>query len=236
MDFWFLLFVLLAEVVGTVAGFGSSTILLPVALFFFDFRLALVLVAIVHILGNLFKLGWFGKSIDWRVLLIFGMPSVMGSFIGAEMVKVIDVELLKKILGVFLIVYGGWNLLRKGVRIKLKVGSLVLGGSLSGFLAGLIGTGGALRGAFLSAYGLVKERYVVTMAVIALVVDLVRIPVYLNEGFLPEDYKGYLWLLILLTGIGVWLGQLIVRKVSVEMFKKIVLVGLLVIGIRFLLG
>jgi hypothetical protein len=42
----------MAELIGTMAGFGSSTIFLPVALFFVDFKTAIVLVAIFHLLGN----------------------------------------------------------------------------------------------------------------------------------------------------------------------------------------
>jgi hypothetical protein len=39
--------------IGTMAGFGSSTIFLPLALFFVDFKTAIVLVAIFHLFGNI---------------------------------------------------------------------------------------------------------------------------------------------------------------------------------------
>lgn len=42
-----------AEIIGTMAGFGSSTILLPLALFFVDFKIAIVLEAIFHLFGNI---------------------------------------------------------------------------------------------------------------------------------------------------------------------------------------
>jgi uncharacterized membrane protein YfcA len=42
-----------AEIIGTIAGFGSSTIFLPLALFFVDFKTAIVLVAIFHLFGNI---------------------------------------------------------------------------------------------------------------------------------------------------------------------------------------
>ena len=45
-DFYILFFIVafLSIIIGTVAGFGTSTIFLPVALFFVDFKTALVLV------------------------------------------------------------------------------------------------------------------------------------------------------------------------------------------------
>ena len=51
-DIIFFVAAFFSEVLGTMAGFGSSTVFLPIALFFFDFRTALILVAIFHMSGN----------------------------------------------------------------------------------------------------------------------------------------------------------------------------------------
>ncbi len=52
LDVLFFVLALFAEITGTMAGFGSSTIFLPIALFFFDFKTALILVAIFHARGT----------------------------------------------------------------------------------------------------------------------------------------------------------------------------------------
>lgn len=57
--------------------------------------------------------------------------------------------------------------------------SVLVGGGLSGLLAGLIGLGGAIKSMFLTTFNLPKEVYVGTFALIAFVIDLVRIPTYL---------------------------------------------------------
>ena len=49
--FWLAAF--FAEVIGTMAGFGSSAVFLPVALFFLDFQTTLTLVAVFHMSGNI---------------------------------------------------------------------------------------------------------------------------------------------------------------------------------------
>src|SRR5436190_864763 len=134
MNWEFLLAVIMAEVVGTVAGFGSSTILLPVALLFFDFGNALVLVAFVHIVGNLAKVEWFRKRIDKKLLLVFGLPSVVASIVGASLVPLIQQDTLKVILGLFLIVCSGIGFIEKGIRVRGNGEVLVVGGILSGFL------------------------------------------------------------------------------------------------------
>ena len=49
----FFIVAFISEVIGAIAGFGSSTIFLPLALFFVDFQTALILLAISHLFGNL---------------------------------------------------------------------------------------------------------------------------------------------------------------------------------------
>ena len=55
----FFLSAFVAEIIGTMAGFGSSTIFLPLALFFVDFKTAIVLVAIFHLFGNIGRISFF---------------------------------------------------------------------------------------------------------------------------------------------------------------------------------
>ena len=64
----FFLAALFAEVAGTVAGFGSSTIFMPLALFFVEFRVALVLVALFHVAGNLGRMTFSGAVLTGSCL------------------------------------------------------------------------------------------------------------------------------------------------------------------------
>src|SRR3989304_9508486 len=99
MDLLFFLAAYLSEIVGTVAGFGSSTVFLPLALLFFDFKTALVLVALFHIFGNISRVSFFKHGLDRHILIIFGIPSVLLTLIGALLVAYLPQEMLKGILG-----------------------------------------------------------------------------------------------------------------------------------------
>ncbi|MBI2327396.1 sulfite exporter TauE/SafE family protein [Candidatus Curtissbacteria bacterium] len=234
MDILFFAFAFLAEVAGTVAGFGSSTIALPIALFFFDFNTALVLVAFLHVAGNIGRVSFFKKGLDWQLLTKFGVPSVVFTLIGALLVSYLPQNTLKGILGVFLIAYAGYSLWQENFRIKASTATAIVGGGLSGFLAGLIGTGGALRGAFLTAFGLPKEKYIATAAAIALAVDFTRLPVYFAEGFLSNQYYWYIPFLLVIALAGSFTGKQIVKRFPYKVFRKIVLIAILLIGIKFL--
>ena len=224
-----------AEVIGTMAGFGSSTVFLPLALLFLDFPTALVLVAFHHVFGNITRINFFKSSLDKKLLLRFGLPSVVLTFIGALLVPHLNQNSLKGILGIFLVIYSAYSLWKDNFSVPASTVNDVIGGSLSGFLAGLIGTGGALRGAFLTGFGLQKEKYIATAAAIALAVDLTRIPVYLNQGFLTSQYYWYLPVLFALALAGSYTGKQMIKRFPQKTFKKIVLVAILISGLKFIL-
>lgn len=234
MEILFFLAAFLAEVVGTIAGFGSSTVFLPLALLFFDFKTALVLVAIFHIFGNIGRISFFRHGLERRILLIFGVPSVVLTLMGALLVVYIPQNALKAILGGFLVAYSVISFRKEDLKVKPTLFNSVIGGGLSGFLAGLIGTGGALRGAFLTAFGLPKERYIATAAAIALAVDFTRIPVYFAEGFLSSQYYWYVPFLFVVALAGSFVGRQIVKRVPQKTFRKMVLIVILIFGIKFI--
>ncbi len=222
-----------SEIVGTIAGFGSSTIFLPLALLFVDFKTALILVALLHVFGNIGRISFFRHGLDKRILLIFGIPSVVLTLTGALLVSFVSQDILKGILGIFLVSYSSLLLLKHDLKIKPSLLNSFSGGSLSGFLAGLIGTGGALRGAFLTAFGLPKEKYIATAAAIALAVDITRIPVYFAEGFLSSEFYWYIPFLLVIALAGSFTGKQIVKRIPQGKFKKIVLIAILLIGFKF---
>ena len=110
-----------------------------------------------------------------------------------------------------------------------------LGGSLSGFLAGLIGMGGAIRSSFLVAFNLPKEVYVATSAMIAVVIDLTRIPTYIFTRAVEWSQDFILIpLLIISAYFGVRVGKILLNKINQATFRRIVSVALLLAGAKIM--
>lgn len=234
MGILFFLAAFFSEIVGTIAGFGSSTIFLPLAVLYVDFKTALTLVALFHIFGNLGRVGFFRHGLDKNMLIKFGLPSVILTLLGALLVSVVPQDLLKGLLGIFLVCYSLMVFWREDYKVKPTLINTLMGGGASGFLAGLIGTGGALRGAYLAGFGLPKEKYIATTAAIALAVDMTRIPVYLSQGFLGENFYWYIPVLLMVALIGTFTGKQIVGKIPQRKFTKLVLAAILLIGFKFI--
>ena len=111
----------------------------------------------------------------------------------------------------------------------------VVGGSLSGLLAGLLGLGGAVRSTFLIAFNLPKEAYVATSAMIAVVIDLTRIPTYLFTKIVQDSsYYILLPFLVLSAYLGVKTGKKLLGRINQKTFRKIVLVAILLVAIKLL--
>ncbi len=232
IDTLFWLSAFFAEVIGTMAGFGSSTVFLPIALLFLDFRVALILVAIFHISGNIGRITFFRQGFNKRLLLIFGLPSVVFTLLGALLVNYTPQFFLKLILGSFLIFYSLISLLKPGLSFPPNKKNGLMGGSLSGFFAGLIGTGGALRGAFLTSFNLEKTVYISTAAAISLSVDVTRIPIYFGSGFLESQFYYYIPILFVIALLGSLTGNKIVSKIPQSKFRKFVLLVIALVSVK----
>lgn len=224
----------LAEVIGTIAGFGSSTIFLPLALFFVDFKTALILVAFFHVFGNLGRITFFRHGLDKKLILLFGVPSVIVTVLGALLVNYTPQDVLKLILGIFLLVFSLTSIIKPHFKFKPSKKNAVIGGSISGFFAGLIGTGGAIRSAFLTAFNLQKKVYLATAAAIALAVDITRIPIYFESGFLAPQLYIHLPLLFIIAIAGAYVGKKIVDKIPQKAFRRIVLIAIILISLKFM--
>lgn len=232
-DWLFFISAFAAEIIGTTFGFGSSTLFLPLALFFVDFKTALILVAFFHLFGNLSRITFFRHGIDKRLILIFGVPSVIFTLAGALLVNYTPQEILKLFLGLFLLVFSTLSIAKPDFKFKSSNKNAVMGGGLSGFLAGLIGTGGALRSAFLTAFNLKKEIYIATAAAIALAADVIRIPVYFESGFLAPKFYLYIPILLVIAIAGSYAGKKIVDKISQRNFRNLVLAAIALVSLKF---
>lgn len=216
----------LTIVIGTVAGFGTSTIFLPIALLFVDFKTALVLVAISHISGNLGATAFFRHGLDKRLILLFGAPSIILTILGAYLVTYVSQNILQLILGLSLLIFSIYFLLRPDFKVSASKINTVFGGSLSGFLQGLLGIGGPLRGAFLISYNMDKFKYIATLAAIAVIIDAARIPIYFLNNLLEPQFYYFIPILAVIGIAGSYTGKRIVQKISQNIFKKVVLVGI----------
>jgi uncharacterized membrane protein YfcA len=230
-NFLFFLTAFFAELIGTVGGFGSSVFFVPLAALFFSMQTVLALTSILHVFSNAAKLLLFRKHVDYKLLLLMGLPSILLVIVGAHFSTWMDFRYSSLILGAFLIVLSSLLYIYPDLRIPPLRSNAIICGGIAGFLAGLIGTGGAIRGLTLAAFNLEKSIFVATSAAIDLGVDLSRMVVYLENDFLQPQYYPYIPVLFLIAFAGSFAGRLILKRIEQRDFRKIVLILIFSIGI-----
>jgi uncharacterized membrane protein YfcA len=214
---------LLAEILGTLGGFGSSLFFIPIASFFFDFQTVLGITGVFHVFSNLTKIGIFRQGVDYKVVLWIGIPSVITVLIGAYFSAYFSSRVLEFIMGAIIIGMGFLFLFYKPKPIPVQPYVAVAGGSLAGLLSGILGTGGAIRGLVLTRYNLSVAAFIATSAWIDLAVDLSRSVVYIAEGYINWGASGLLIILLIISVLGNFIGKWILSKVEQEVFTKWVL-------------
>lgn len=228
--FLFFLIAFLSELVGTVAGFGSSVFFVPLAGLFLGFHEVLALTSILHVFSNAAKLIFFGRHVRWRLLFLLGVPSICFVIIGALLSSRLEFKYTELILGLFLISFSLLLFFRPALKLSQNAFNAIAAGGIAGFLAGLIGTGGAIRGLSLAAFDLEKGVFVATSAAIDTGVDLSRMIIYLRSGYMTANLYWYVPGLFLTAFAGSYAGKIALNKIDQNSFRKIVLLLILVIG------
>lgn len=229
--FLFFLLAFLSEIVGTVGGFGSSVFFVPLAGFFFDFKTVLGITGLLHVFSNIAKLVLFRQDIQWKLIWKIGIPSVVLVIVGAWLTNRVTFQYAELLLGIFCVVFAILFWWKPHIKMKANTGNAIAGGGLAGFLAGFIGTGGAIRAITLTSFALEKNVFIATSAAIDFGVDLSRSIVYVNQGYVQGKDWWYLPGLIVIAFLGSYVGKMILNKVPQETFRKIVLFFVFATGV-----
>ncbi len=231
----FLILALVAEVIGTIGGFGSSVFFVPLGNFYFDFYSVLGMTAIFHLSSNISKIFLFKKGLDKKLLLYIGVPSVLFVVIGGFLSKMVESAALEIVLGIFLVVFSLLFLIKSEIVVLPSKKNAMIGGTLSGFSAGLLGTGGAIRGLTMAAFNLEKNAFIATSAFIDFMIDFSRTFVYYDNGYIGKQELTYLPFLLVIGFVGTYLGKKILAYIPQEKFRRLSLIFILIIGLATLI-
>jgi hypothetical protein len=234
------------------SGFGLGTILSAVLALFFELPVAIAITAIVHLLNNIFKLIIIGNDADKSLVLKFGIPAVIASFIGAVTLKLFSdvsplysysfsgrdchITLIKTLVAFVMIAITLLEWIPKWKSYTFKPNKLYFGGFLAGFFGGLSGHQGAFRSMFLINQNLSKTSFVATGVVLACIIDASRLPVYfktIKTDVISTNQSTILYA-TLAAFIGAYLGSKMIEKVTIDWIQKIV--ATMVIAIAILLA
>jgi uncharacterized membrane protein YfcA len=224
-----------AGAVAAIAGFGVGSLLTPLLTTAVDAKLAVAIVSIPHAIATAIRLWWLRHDISVEVLRSFGVASAAGGLVGAYVFTQVAGDVLARVLGLLLVFVGVAELAGFAQRLRLQGRLAFAAGALSGVFGGMVGNQGGIRSAGLLAFHLEPRAFVATAAAIALIVDGVRLPVYLwDEGQRLADQAELLAFATAGVVVGTFAGTHLLLRLPPRTFRRLIGVVLLALGLWLL--
>ena len=226
---------LVAAALTVPAGFGLATMLTPVVLFWLPPHEAIAVVAIIHGAHNAWKLKLLRLSVDFGAVKRYGWALVVGAVIGALLHSYIPSDPLLLVVGLALVILPILSATERWTNFRLPESEDRIGGFGSGFFGGLTGHQGALRAMFLQKRLPDKVSYAATASVLALAVDITRIPIYIFfEGSAILDEYVLILALVISAVVGVNLGKVWLTKWKQSRIRAGILIAIVASGLAYM--
>jgi uncharacterized protein len=181
---------LAAGVLGGAVGTGSSLILLPALVLFYGPRVAVPVMAVAAVMGNVGRVAaWWGR-IAWRPVVAYSLPGIPAAVLGAHTLLTIPPRVVDACLAAFFAAMLPLRRLTARARWRLRLRHLALAGAVVGFLTGLVLSTGPLSVPVFTAYGLTGGAFLGSEAASALLLYAGKLVTFQDAGVLSPVVVG----------------------------------------------
>lgn len=225
--------IFLGFLIQTITGFAGALVALPILLLVMPLTEAVCYISIFYSIASpiYFYKEW--KNMDKILLRKLAITSLIGILIGSIVLIYGQPTLLKKALGIFIILFVLNSILNKN---NWKFGSKLefILGLFGGFFSGVFSTGGPLYAVIIKNETSDFSVFRATMFGILGLVSMMRISVLVFEGvFTTIELYNSLYVLPFFI-LALVLGKIVFLKLDEEFLKKLILALLLVSGLVLL--
>jgi uncharacterized protein len=159
--------VTLAYTVYGLTGFGAAIVAIPLLAQFLPLRFAVPMMLVFDLVAGLLLGLKNRRSVDMRELLRLVPFLLVGMVAGVYLLMRVPERWLLAVLGLFAVLYAGWNLLRKPSMAPLAPGWALPAGFFGGAFTSMYGTGGPIYVSYLARR--ITDKDVLRASVAALI-------------------------------------------------------------------
>jgi uncharacterized protein len=228
-----LTFVLAGGVKGVI-GLGLPSVSLGILTIFFGLQPAMALLLVPSLVTNIWQAvdgGRLGELL--RRLWLFLLCAAAGIWGGVEILAGADTALLARLLGVLLATYALLGLTTPQMTLPAAAESWAgpLAGVVNGVLTGLTGSFVVPGVPYLQTLKLSRDELVQAMGILFTISTLALAIALQGKRLISGDQALMSLLAVVPAVVGMWLGQRIRRLLSEAVFRKVLFLSLLALGL-----
>jgi uncharacterized membrane protein YfcA len=179
------------------------------------------LVLLMLLAGDLVAVWTFRRHADWKLIVRLTAPVLAGLAVGAVFLALVDDRLLRRTIGVILLLLLAAGLFRGRPRADRPAAAHAYG-SLAGFTTMVANAGGPPMNLYLLAARYDKWRFIGTQAWFFFAVNTVKLPVSIGLGLIRPGTAALAGLLVPLALLGAGVGRLVVKRLKQRLFEILI--------------
>jgi uncharacterized protein len=237
MGFELIVLVLLGALAGGIVngltGFGTALTAIGIWIYAMPPTVAASLAIICSVISQTQTLHLIWRTIDWKRVLVFVIPGILGVPIGTLLLPHIDPRLFKLGIGGFLIVYPTYVLTRPR-QIETAWGGTPANGVVGfggGILGGLTGLSGVLPIVWSDIRGWSKEQRRSVVQFYNMAILSLALVSHAVSGLLTRQVALDAVVALPATIGGAWFGAFLYRRLADRGYQRAVMALLLISGI-----
>jgi uncharacterized membrane protein YfcA len=219
--------------VNGLTGFGTALTVLGIWLYAIPPAVAATLVILCSAISQLQTLPMIWRTIRWEYVLAFVAPGLLGVPIGTYLLPHIDPRIFKIGIGVFLVAYTGYVLMRRA-QMKVAWGGAAADavvGFAGGILGGIAGLSGVLPVVWTDLRGWSKDHRRGVVQIFNMAILSLALVSHAVSGLLTREVAVAAIAAVPGTIIGARLGAIIYRRIADRSYSRIIMTLLLVSGV-----
>ncbi|QNO14675.1 sulfite exporter TauE/SafE family protein [Alkalicella caledoniensis] len=214
-----------------IASFGFSLLALPLLGLFLPLRIIVPVLIIYSFILNSIILYNIRQHINLKRIYIVAIFGIIATPFGAHLLKIMDENTLKIIIGVIITISTLANFLGYKFKVKNEKLSYMPIGLVSGLLNGSVSLAGPPLVLFLSNQGVEKQIFRANLTLYFWILNVITIPTYFFSGLITQEVVNYSAYLFPGLIVGTLLGIGVGNKVDELLFKKLAMSLIMAMGL-----
>lgn len=214
-------------------GMAGGVLFLGILASFIETTYIVPIYATVMIVSSGSRSTLFYKYINWRIVFRYTLGLLPGAFLGIFIFQLLPKDLIKLAMGVFILVMVFLPVSRKQSRFDMWIFLPV--GLAAGFFGIFFGASGPLTSPFYVRQGIIKEAMIGTKSICSLMEHTLKIFLFGLIGINVLDYGKPLFFLIIAVVPGIYIGKLLLNKISDRTFLIAFKVLLFFLAVRIII-